>query len=190
MVLIAAGARAREVGRMAGLDIPVVPDSHEGGVTAAVQPFLGPLVVDLRPGPDGRTANFYFGQNLHGALIFCYTPAEKIMGSDRRATSEFLPVLARRMISLLPRTRNLLVRRVWRGLYPMTPDGKAIVGAVEAVSGLYLGCGMCGQGFMMGPGVGKNLAALMADGAPIIDPDVFSTLAFERDFKGSPEALR
>ena len=47
---------------------------HEAGISAPIAPFLGPLVVDLRPGPDGRTANFYFGQNHEGQIIFCYTP--------------------------------------------------------------------------------------------------------------------
>jgi sarcosine oxidase subunit beta len=189
-VLIASGADARDTGRLAGLEIPVTPDSHEGGVTAAVRPFLGPLLVDLRPGPEGRTANFYFGQNKHGALIFCYTPIEKILGTDRRATSEFMPVVARRMVGLIPRLGNLLVRRVWRGLYPMTPDGIAIAGAVPEVEGLYLGVGMCGQGFMMGPGLGANLAALMLDGTPEIDAGIFGSLRFDRNFEAGGEALK
>ena len=160
-VVIAAGAEAREVGALAGLDLPVTPDSHEAAITAPVEQFLGPLVVDLRPGPEGRTANFYFGQNQEGQIIFCYTPKNLFVGRDRRNTSEFLPIAAARLVRLVPRLRNMLVRRTWRGLYPMTPDGRPICGPVSGVDGLYLAVGMCGQGFMLGPGVGKSLASQM-----------------------------
>jgi sarcosine oxidase subunit beta len=189
-VVIAAGSRAREVGQTAGVDVPVQPDSHEGGITAPMEEFLGPLVVDLRPGPEGKTANFYFGQNHVGAVIFCYTPAEKFPGTDRRSTSEFMPVLASRMISLLPRMRNALIRRTWRGCYPMTPDGVPILGPVKAVPGLWLAAGMCGQGFMLGPGVGRNLAHWIAAGRPFVAPEALESLRFEREFGASREALK
>ncbi|MHC4600624.1 MAG: NAD(P)/FAD-dependent oxidoreductase, partial [Planctomycetota bacterium] len=146
VVVNAAGVEASRVAAMAGVSVPVVPDSHEGGITAPVEPFLDPLVVDLRPGPEGRTANFYFGQNHIGAVIFCYTPIQPFLGTDRNATSEFMPVLASRMISLLPRMRNALVRRVWRGCYPMTPDGLPVVGPAPGTPGFWLAVGMCGQG--------------------------------------------
>jgi hypothetical protein len=40
------------------------------------------------------------------------------------------------MVHLLPRLKNLRVRRTWRGLYPMTPDGSPIVGWNRQVNGL------------------------------------------------------
>jgi len=190
VVVNAAGAYANELGKSVGLDIPVVPDSHEAGISAPVEQFLKPLVVDLRPGPDGRSSNFYFGQNEHGALIFCYTPAELFVGTDHRCTSEFAPSIAQRLIDLIPRLKNLLVRRLWRGLYPMTPDGFPIVGAVDERPGLYLAVGMCGHGFMLGPGLGANLANLIVHGRPLIDPDVFDSLSFSRDFYAAKDALK
>ena len=182
VVVNAAGAWATEICKMVGLDIPVIPDSHEAGITSPVRPFLDPLVVDLRPGPEGRTANFYFGQVKSGQIIFCYTPIKPMVGKDRRCTSEFMPVIARRLVDLIPRFKNLLIRRLWRGLYPMTPDGVPVVGASEKVEGFYMGIGMCGQGFMLGPGVGKNLANLIAHGRPLLDREVFDMLSPERDF--------
>jgi len=190
IVVNAAGAHAREIGLLTGLDIPVKPDSHEAGITAPVEPFLGPLVVDMRTGSDGKTANFYFGQIRTGQIIFCYTPAKLFAGTDRDETSEFMPIIAKRMIELVPRFRNLLVRRVWRGLYPMTPDGVAIVDKVDEQPGMYLGVGMCGQGFMMGPGVAVNLASLIVKGKPDLAPEAFATLAFRRNFGSTIEALK
>jgi len=190
-VINAAGAHASAICKMANLDIPVNPDSHEAGISAPVKHFLDPLVVDLRPGPEGKTANFYFGQCLEGQIIFCYTPINIIPGENIDSTSEFMPVMARRMVDLIPRLKNLTIRRIWRGLYPMTPDGVAVVGKPSRVEGFYLAVGMCGQGFMMGPGVGLNLANLIVKGYPKISKEVFNLLSPDRDFySGKKEALK
>lgn len=184
-VLNAAGANASDICKMVGLNIPVNPDSHEAGITAPVKQFLDPLVVDLREGPEGKTSNFYFGQCSEGQIIFCYTPIKIFPGQNRESTSEFMPIMARRLVDLIPRFKNLLIRRVWRGLYPMTPDGIAVVGKPKNIEGFYLGIGMCGQGLMMGPGVGKNIASLISKGRPIIDKKVFDLLSPNRDFYSS-----
>lgn len=190
LVLNAAGAHARELGALVGLDVPVTPDSHEAGISAPLAPFLAPLVVDIRPGPEGKTANFYFGQNHEGQILFCYTPSQLVVGEDREPTSEFLPVVTRRLIELVPRLRNMLIRRVWRGLYPMTPDGVAIVDRTP-VEGFYLAVGMCGQGFMLGPGVGRNIATLMVEGRQTLREDAAHMVRFDRDFRaGKTEALK
>lgn len=190
-VVLAAGADAAEHGELLGFDIPVAPDSHEAGISAPIAPFLDPLVVDLRPGPEGRTANFYFGQNAEGQIIFCYTPKELFVGKNRESISEFLPILANRMISLVPRFRNLLIRRVWRGCYPMTPDGVPIIDRAPGLEGLVLAVGMCGQGFMMGPGVAKNVTSLIVHGKSILPDEVHAAFRYDRDFYASKkEALK
>lgn len=191
VVVNAAGAYARQVGAMMGLEIPVTPDSHEAGISAPMEQFLGPLIVDMRPGEEGKTDNFYFGQNHEGPIIFCYTPSKLFTGTNRESTAEFLPILAKRVINLIPRLKNMLIRRVWRGLYPMTPDGLPICGKVNEIEGLYLAVGMCGQGFMMGPGIGKNMACLIVKGKPLMEQETFDTVSFYRDMYNSKrEALK
>ena len=190
-VVVATGADAARDGELLGLKIPVQPDSHEAGITAPVEPFIKPLVVDMRAGAEGRTANFYFGQNHEGQIIFCYTPRELFVGQNRESLSEFLPVLAGRMISLVPRLRHLLVRRIWRGCYPMTPDGVPIIGNVPGVCGLTLAVGMCGQGFMLGLGVGQEVASLAVDGRYQLPTEASDAVRFDRDFYvGIKEALK
>jgi sarcosine oxidase subunit beta len=191
IVVNAAGSYAKDIGAMAGTEIPVVPDSHEAGISAPMERFFDPLIVDIRPGPEGKTKNFYFGQNDRGQVIFCYTPIVPILGTNRECTSEFMPVLARRMIELIPRLRNMLIRRTWRGLYPMTPDGIIILDEVREVRGFYLAVGMCGQGFMLGPGVGRNMASFILHGKPVIPQEVWDSISFYRDFyAGRKEALK
>ena len=191
VVVNAAGAYAKQVGGFSGLDIPVTPDSHEAGISAPMEQFLGPLVVDMRPGEEDKTDNFYFGQNHEGPIIFCYTPSKLFIGTNKESTSEFLPILAKRMIDLIPRLKNMLIRRVWRGLYPMTPDGFPICGKVSEIEGMFLAVGMCGQGFMMGPGVGRNMANLILHGKPLMEQGVFDTVSFYRDiYNSKKEALK
>lgn len=190
-VVIATGADAASDGRVLGIDIPVTPDAHEAGISAPIQPFLKPLIVDMREGDDGRTANFYFGQNDMGQIIFCYTPKKLFIGDNRESQSEFLPILAKRMIQLLPRTRHLLIRRVWRGCYPMTPDGHPIIDNVPHIKGLTLAVGMCGQGFMLGIGVGQEVASLVIDGHTSLPREAQKGIAFGRNFDASAtEALK
>ncbi len=52
-----------------------------------------------------------------------------------------------------------------------------ILDDTSKVEGLYLGIGMCGQGFMMGPGVGLNLASLITKGKPLLKQKVFDLLS-------------
>ncbi|WP_374712078.1 NAD(P)/FAD-dependent oxidoreductase [Symbiobacterium terraclitae] len=187
VVVNAAGAWARPVAQMAGCDVPVIPDLHEAAITEPVARFLGPMVVDIRPAPG--SANFYFYQHKSGQVIFCITPDPPIWGSDRSETSTFLPLVAPRLLDLMPRLAPLRVRRTWRGMYPMTPDGSPIVGWAPEVEGLLYAVGMCGQGFMLGPGVGELLARMVAGGLTPADEAVLRALTPERTFAGQ-EALK
>ena len=182
VVINAAGAWARHIGQMAGLDLPVNPDCHEAGITESVAPFLGPMIVDIRPAPG--SANFYFYQHKTGQIIFCITPSPNIWGFDVDETSVFLPQVARRMIEVMPKLQNIRVRRTWRGLYPMTPDGAPIVGWSKEVQGLLNAVGMCGQGFMLGPGLGELLVRMVAGDLLPEDQEVLEILSPYRAFKG------
>jgi sarcosine oxidase subunit beta len=184
----AAGANAGEVGKMMGLDLPVLPDSHEAGVTEPVRQFFKPLVVDIREFPGSK--NFYFYQETEGHIVFCLTPEPIIPGHNRDSTSWFLPLAARRLIELFSRLRNLRVRRVWRGLYPMTPDGVPIVDRVKEAEGFYLAVGFCGQGLMLGPGIALNLVNLITKGKPLLPDEIFKSYSFYRDFTRPAEALK
>jgi sarcosine oxidase subunit beta len=187
IVVDTAGPFSPELSRTAGIDLKVVPDSHEGAITEPVRPFFKCMVVDLRPGPGSK--NFYFYQNLHGQVIFCITPDPPIIGKNKGETAEFLPQVCARLVHLLPRLKNLRVRRTWRGLYPMTPDGSPLVGWNGQVNGLLHVTGMCGQGLMLGPGTAEVVARLIADQTTDDDKIILKAFAPQRSFKGQ-EALK
>jgi sarcosine oxidase subunit beta len=169
VVIDAAGPFSPELCHTARVDLPIAPDSHEGAITEPVQPFFHCMVVDIRPAPGSES--YYFYQNKHGQVIFCITPDPPIVGKDKRETSVFLPQVCARMVRLLPRLKNLRVRRTWRGLYPMTPDGAPLVGWNRQVKGLLHTTGMCGQGLMLAPGVAE-LAARMVTGQATADDEI------------------
>ncbi|MFK5952835.1 MAG: FAD-binding oxidoreductase [Desulfobacterium sp.] len=187
VIIDCAGPFSRELGALVGQDIPVFPDCHEGGVSEPVEPFFKAMLVDLRPAPGSR--NYYFYQNAHGHIIFCITPDPPIVGTDKRETSRFLPQVAARMVDLLPRLKNIRVRRVWRGLYPMTPDGSPILGWNKEVWGLLHATGMCGQGYMLGPGLGEIIARMVTKDVTPKDTVVIDEFSLYRDF-GGEEGLK
>ncbi|MFX1326688.1 MAG: NAD(P)/FAD-dependent oxidoreductase [Promethearchaeota archaeon] len=191
-IVNAAGAHAKEIGAMVNLEVPVEPESHEAGITEPVKIFFKPMIVDIRPCIDekcGDSKNYYFYQNKEGKIIFCLTPNPNILGIDRRETSSFLPQISKRMVQLLPRLKNIKVRRTWRGLYPMTPDGNPIVGKVNEIEGYINAVGMCGQGFMLGPGLGELLSRLLTERVTSRDKEILDTLSYNRDF-GKEEELK
>lgn len=187
VVVDAAGPYSKTLCDTAGVEVPVNPDSHEAAITEPVKNFFGCMVVDLRPGPGSK--NFYFYQNRRGQVVFCITPDPPILGTDKRETSVFLPQVSARMVTLLPRLKNLRVRRMWRGLYPMTPDGSPIVGWNRDVQGLLHATGMCGQGFMLGPGIGELVARMIIGETTKNDRVILEEFSPYRQFAGQ-EALK
>ena len=180
MVINAAGNYGKEIAAMAGLNLPVQPDNHEAGITEPVARFMGPMVVDMRIRPGSE--NFYFYQNNEGQIVFCITPKPPITGIDNRSTSVFLPMCTKRMLEVYPRLHSLRVRRTWRGQYPMTPDGFPIVG--KSGDNLINAIGMCGQGFMLGPGLGELITRICLDELTESDLHILQSFNPERDFSG------
>ena len=88
------------------------------------------------------------------------------------------------MIRLVPRLANLRVRRTWRGLYPMSPDGAPLVGRSDEVDGYVMAIGMCGHGFMLGPGLGEILDRLVRDVLADEDREILDGLSPYRSFEG------
>ena len=179
-VINAAGPGAKQIGELIGLELPLYTESHEAGVTEPVKRFIEPMVVDLRKGSHSK--NFYFYQDKHGSVVFCITPDPPIIGKNESETSVFLPQVSKRMVDLLPRLRNLKARRTWRGLYPMSPDGKPIIGRVKDINNYINANGMCGQGFMLGPGIGKLLKNIIANKLTDDDKLILKEFSLYRDF--------
>ncbi|HQF35977.1 MAG TPA: FAD-binding oxidoreductase, partial [Candidatus Cloacimonas acidaminovorans] len=96
---------------------------------------------------------------------------------------------SKRMLTIYPRLRNLKVRRTWRGQYPMTPDGFPLVGIMQEVENLVNAVGMCGQGFMLGPGMGELVTRICLESATDKDLKILESFDPYRQFT-SQEAFK
>jgi sarcosine oxidase subunit beta len=83
----------------------------------------------------------------------------------------------------MPRLKNIRVRRTWRGLYPMTPDGFPIIGWSKQTRGYLFAAGMCGQGFMLGPTVGELITRMVQNNPIQTDEDTLLQLSPYRSFE-------
>ena len=99
-------------------------------------------------------------------------------------------MVARRLLDVMPRLAALRVRRTWRGLYPMTPDGLPLLGFSREIEGYFVASGMCGQGFMLGPATGELVARAVLGTPAAGDAAVLAALSPDRAFGAAAERLR
>ncbi len=179
-VVNAAGLWAREVGRMAGVELPLAPMEHHYLITEDLAELKGtgrelPVVVDL----DGE---MYMRQERGGVLLGVYeTPATPwaVDGTPwDYGDRELLPPDLERLAPALekgftrfPLLNRAGIRRVVNGPFTFTPDGNPLVGPVPGLRNYWAACGVM-AGFCQGGGVGLALAAWMIAGEP--DGDVFA----------------
>jgi len=154
VVVNAAGGHAAEIGRMAGVDVPVVPERHHILVTEPVEPMMDPMVMSF-------SLNIYCQQTPHGSFIMGRGDDDE--PKDGRITSSwrFLEEMARTCCALLPPLGRLSVLRQWAGLYENSPDRQPIYGAADEAEGFYLACGFSGHGFMFAPATGLIASELI-----------------------------
>jgi sarcosine oxidase subunit beta len=138
-VILTAGVWSRELAATCGLDLPVAPERRFMFFTddAPGLPARLPLTVDFGTG-------FYFHREGPG-LAF---------GGREQTLEELAPVAARR----LPALEELGIHSSWWGLYEMSPDHNALVGAAPEPEGLVYATGFSGHGFQQGPVIGEHLA--------------------------------
>jgi sarcosine oxidase subunit beta len=176
-IVIAAAPWSREVGALAGIDVPVRPRRIQIVMTAAVSPL-----TRMVWGGNG----LYSRQDAHGRLHFGAEgppwdpPAEHF---DCDVTAPTLQRIARRMVDLMPALAPVHVTRAWAGIIAPTPDLAPIVDAVAEPRGLVLACGFGGNGFGTSPAFGESVAELITTGRTSIDISGLSLSRF------APEAV-
>ena len=179
-VINAGGLWAREVGLMAGVDLPVVAMEHHYLLTEPLAEIVAapremPLVLDL----DGE---IYMRQEGKGVLLGVYekeaTPwAVNGTPWDYGETELLAPNLDRLTDSLekgfrrFPTLSQAGIRKIVNGPFTFSPDGNPLVGPVPGLRNYWSACGVM-AGFAQGGGVGLALAQWMIHGEP--DGDIFA----------------
>ncbi|MCV0397463.1 MAG: FAD-dependent oxidoreductase [Rhizobiaceae bacterium] len=179
-VVNASGLWAREVGRMVGLELPVLAMEHMYLITedmpevAEVNRTTGKEVIHAVDF-DGE---LYLRQERGGMLMGTYEKAGKPW-SERETPWNFghellEPDLDRIAPSLevgfrhFPAFQNTGIKQIINGPFTFAPDGNPLVGPVRGLPGFWVACGVM-AGFSQGGGVGLTLSNWMIDGDPGFD---------------------
>jgi dimethylglycine dehydrogenase len=175
-VVNAGGLWAREVGRMVGLELPILAMEHQYIISeeipeVAASPTEMLHVVDFE-------GEIYMRQEAKGMLMGTYerrgrpwserqTPwdfGHELLASDLDRIATSLEVGFRHF----PAIEKAGIRKVINGPFTFAPDGNPLVGPIRGLRNFWVACGVM-AGFSQAGGVGLALAGWMTDGDPGFD---------------------
>lgn len=177
-VVNAAGLWAKQIGRMAGIELPVSPLAHHYLLTETIPEIAAldrelPLVVDL----EGFT---YMRQDQKGMLLGIYEINHEHWMMDGAPWDYGMELLEENLDRIehelelgferYPVLQNAGVKNWVCGAFTFSPDGNPLVGPIRGVRGYWSACAVM-AGFLQGGGVGKSLAEWIIHGEP--EADVF-----------------
>jgi sarcosine oxidase subunit beta len=168
LVINAAGPSAARIGRLAGVDIPVLPRRRHIFFTEPFPEIPGPV-----PLTTDRASGFYFRKEMEQLLL---SPGDvEDIGEDfevpmDRARIDETVEMALHRIPIVEKAR---ISGGWAGLRPLTPDDHAIIGWAPGVDGFFLAVGFGGHGFQHSPATGRYVSEWLLDGKPSLDLSLF-----------------
>ncbi|GFE50776.1 dimethylglycine dehydrogenase [Roseobacter cerasinus] len=177
-VVNAGGLWAKQVGRMAGIELPVSPLNHHYLISDTIPEVAAmeremPLVVDL----EGFT---YMRQDQQGLLLGIYEVDHDHWMMDGAPWDYGMqlqqedPDRIERELTLgferYPVLQHTGIKTWVNGAFTFSPDGNPLVGPVRGKLGYWCACAVM-AGYLQGGGVGKSLAEWMIHGEP--EADVF-----------------
>jgi hydrogen cyanide synthase HcnC len=151
----AAGAWAGEIGKMAGIDVPVTPVRGQIVCTETLPEILTSCI---------STTDCYLAQKKHGEVIIGSTT--EYVGFDVNTTVPATQTLSRGAVRAIPGLEHVAVKRVWSGLRPGSPDELPMLGPVDGLAGYLNACGHFRTGVVNAPLTGLLLAELAAGERP------------------------
>ncbi len=175
-VVNAAGLWAKQVGRMAGIELPVSPLKHHYLVSDTIPlleeiVFEVPMTVDL----EGFT---YLRQDQKGVLLGIYEIDHEHWAMDGAPWDYGMELFQEQTdrieeelilgFNRYPCLQEVGVKTWVNGAFTFSPDGNPLVGPVPGKPGYWSACAVM-AGFLQGGGVGKSLAEWMIHGEPEAD---------------------
>jgi len=173
-LVICAGQWSREIGRMAGVNIPLVAVQHQYLITEKIEGVARDLPT-LRD-PDRLT---YWKEEVGGLVMGGYEPNPKpwamdglpdrfefqLLDDDLERFEPLLELAAGRV----PAMQTAGIKQFINGPESFTPDGNFILGEAPEVRGIYVGAGFNAFGIASGGGAGMALAEWVGKGEPPYD---------------------
>ena len=174
-VVNAGGLWAREVGRMVGLELPILAMEHQYLITDDM-PFLAGKKEQLHC--IDFEGEIYLRQERGGMLIGTYEKAG-VPWSPKETPWDFgqnlLPNDLDRIAPSLevgfqhfPQLGEAGIKKIVNGPFTFAPDGNPLIGPVRGLTNFWVACGVM-AGFSQGGGVGLALSQWMVNGDPGAD---------------------
>ena len=179
-VVNAGGLWAREVGRMAGLELPVLAMQHHYLVTEPMDEVREHMAATGREMPMAMdfAGEIYIRQEGDGMLLGTYEQNSRAWSEHTTPWNfdmELLPPDLDRIEPELsvafrhyPAMATAGIKTIVNGPFTFTPDGNPLVGPVPGLRNYWTACGVM-AGLSQGGGVGLALANWMTDGDPGFD---------------------
>ncbi|WP_333814340.1 GcvT family protein [Tabrizicola sp.] len=175
-IVNAAGLWAREVARMAGVDLPLIPTEHQYFVTETISEIAA---LDRRlPSVADRDGEYYLRQEGQGLLIGAYEKQMKFWAEEGTPPGfghelfpddlERIEPNMMRAIGRVPAVGRAGIKRVINGPMIWSPDSSALFGPVPELTG-YFCCNGIIPGFSQSGGLGKLAAEWIVEGEPSLD---------------------
>ncbi len=170
-VVNAGGLWAKQLGRMAGIELPVSPLKHHYLISDTIPElealdFEVPMTVDL----EGFT---YMRQDQNGLLLGIYEVDHEHWAMDGAPWDYGMELFQEQTDRIeneltlgferYPALQTTGVKTWVNGAFTFSPDGNPLVGPVPGVRGYWCACAVM-AGFLQGGGVGKSLAEWMIHG--------------------------
>jgi sarcosine dehydrogenase len=195
-VVNSAGQWARQVGAMAGINVPLQPVKHQYIVTEKIEGLAGDAAT-VRD-PDRR---IYFKEEVGGLVMGGYEPNPQAWETGRpggdvpdewqfRLFDDDYDHFEQHMtqaIERVPALEQVGVKQMINGPESFTPDGNFILGSAPECANMFVGAGFNAFGIASGGGAGWVLAQWVVDGeAPldlwVVDIRRFSNLHRDRNW--------
>ena len=185
LVVNAAGMFAPEIGRMAGVNVPLIPFAHEylitrpSGLPLDMPTMRDPsLLVYYRPESGGLIMGGYEREPAPWGLDGI--PADfngRLLEPD---WDRFEPLMTNAVVRT-PSLKDAEVVRLVNGPEAFTPDGEFILGPSE-VRGFWVAAGFCAHGLAGAGGMGRLVAEWIVDGTPGLDTWEMDSRRFGRHY--------
>jgi glycine/D-amino acid oxidase-like deaminating enzyme len=163
LVVLTGGPDLAQVGRLAGVRVPVGGVRHQVAVTEPhpdLDPSRVPMVFCVTEGLYWRPEE--------GGLLFGMSNPDEAPGEAVGIDEAFLARMRARMAEIVPVTAGLGLRKIWAATIDYTPDHLPVVGPVPGTGGPVSGltvAGAGGAGMMWGPAVARTAADLALTGS-------------------------
>ena len=174
VVVNCAGMWAGEVGRLAGVNVPLQAAEHYYLLTEpihSVSPDL-PVLVD-----SDRYA--YYREEVGGLLLGVFEPVaapwsihgipqDFSFGEIKPDWERMMPYLED-LMQRVPVVQNTGIHKLFCGPESFTPDAEPLMGEAPELRNFYVAAGLNSLGILLGGGVGQVMADWIADGLPDVD---------------------